>query len=140
MQEIFWFFLGASVHLMLDKLIVAYKKVKFVHEIKILSFQLIGYAFEQWVITIAAKYLLLEGDPDFDKERIKILKNDDEAEFIQWKKETTKSLINSIPPFYQSALEVKEWSDIMNHLEIYHRRVVNKKYAEVLMNETEKQQ
>ena len=80
MQEIFWFFLGASVHLMLDKLIVAYKKVKFVHEIKILSFQLIGYAFEQWVITIAAKYLLLEGDPDFDKERIKILKNDDEAE------------------------------------------------------------
>lgn len=138
MQEIFWFFLGGFVYLMLDKLIVAYKKVKFVHEIKILSFQLIGYAFEQWAITIAAKYLLLEGDPDFDKERIKVLKNTDEAEFEQWKKETTKRLINSIPPFYQSALEVKEWSDIMDQLEIYHRRVVNGKYREMLNDENNK--
>ena len=85
MQEFFWFFLGGFVYLLLDKITLFYTKIKFIHEIKVLSFKLIGYAYQQWVFTLATKYLLLEGDPDCDQERIKMLKNMDEAEFKEWK-------------------------------------------------------
>ena len=44
MQEIFWFFLGGFVYLMIDRAITFYKKVKYLNDIKYLSFKLIGYA------------------------------------------------------------------------------------------------
>ena len=57
MQELFWFFLGGLVYLVVDKSISFYKKVKFLNDIKVLSFKLIGYAYQQWVTVTAAKYI-----------------------------------------------------------------------------------
>ena len=39
MQEFFWFFLGGFVYLIVDKSISFYKKVKFLNDIKVLSFK-----------------------------------------------------------------------------------------------------
>ena len=67
MQELFWFFLGGFVYLMVDKSISFYKKVKFLNDIKFLSFNLIGYAYQQWATITAAKYIYLEAFPFMEK-------------------------------------------------------------------------
>ena len=97
MQEIFWFFLGGFVYLMVDRVITFYKKVKFLNDIKYLSFKLIGYAYTQWATITAAKYIYLEMN-EHDAEEIKILKNTDEADLLEWKKEAVKGLNESVPP------------------------------------------
>lgn len=127
MQEFFWFefFLGGFVYFLIDRLTQYQKKIKFVNDIKILSFKLIGYAFQQWVFLTTAKYLFLEHSPDMDKERVKVLKNEDEAELLKWKRETIDGLINSVPPSYRGALEVKTWQDVMNQLEMHYKKVLD---------------
>jgi len=124
MQEIFWFFLGVLVHLLLDRTITFYKKIKFLEDIRILSFKMIGYAYQQWAAITAAKYIYLEHN-EFDKEEIKILKNTDEAEMEQWKKEAVIGLNESVPPYYRSALKEKGWEAVMGALETHYREVLN---------------
>ena len=116
MQEIFWFFLGGFVYLITDKSISFYKKVKFLNDIKVLSFKLIGYAYQQWVTVTAAKYIYLQAN-DHDKEQIKILKNTDEADLLEWKKEAVKGLNESVPPHYRSALKIDGWETVIGSLE-----------------------
>ena len=60
-----------------------------------------------------------------DKERVKVLKNEDEAELLKWKRETIDGLINSVPPSYRGALEVKTWQDVMNQLEMHYKKVLD---------------
>ena len=96
MQEFFWFFLGGFVYLLVDKSISFYKKVKFLNDIKFLSFKLIGYAYQQWITVTAAKYIYLEAN-EHDKEHIKILKNTDEADLLEWKKKQLKVLMSLFP-------------------------------------------
>ena len=79
MQELFWFFLGGFVYLMVDRAITFYKKVKFLNDIKILSYKLIGYAYQQWATITAAKYIYFEMN-EHDAEEVKIMKNVDEAD------------------------------------------------------------
>ena len=64
MQELFWFFLGGFVYLAVDKSISFYKKVKFLNDIKALSFKLIGYAYTQWATITAAKYIYFQNNKD----------------------------------------------------------------------------
>ena len=56
MQELFWFFLGGLFYLIVNKFISFYHKVKFISDIKIHSFKLIGFALEQLMFAMAAKY------------------------------------------------------------------------------------
>ena len=127
MQELFWFFLGGFVYLVMDKSISFYKKVKFLNDVKILSFQLIGYAYQQWVTITAAKYIYLHAN-EHDKEHIKILKNLDEAELLEWKKEAVKGLNESVPPHYRSALKIDGWETVMNTLENHYMGVLDGDY------------
>lgn len=127
MQEIFWFFLGGFVYLMVDKAITFYKKVKFIQDIKYLSFKLIGYAYQQWVVLTAAKYIYLESI-EHDEEHIKVLKNTDEAELLEWKRDAVRGLNESVPPHYRSALEIDGWDTVMNVLEAHYREVLNGAY------------
>ena len=128
MQELFWFFLGGFVYLMVDKSISFYKKVKFLNDVKILSFQLIGYAYQQWVTITAAKYIYLHAN-EHDKEHIKILKNLDEAELLEWKKEAVKGLNESVPPHYRSALKIDGWESVISTLEKHYVDVLEGDYG-----------
>ena len=128
MQELFWFFLGGFVYLVMDKSISFYKKVKFLNDVKILSFQLIGYAYQQWVTITAAKYIYLHAN-EHDKEHIKILKNLDEAELLEWKKEAVKGLNESVPPHYRSALKIDGWESVISTLEKHYVDVLEGDYG-----------
>ena len=128
MQEFFWFFLGGFVYLLVDKSISFYKKVKFLNDIKVLSFKLIGYAYQQWATITAAKYIYLEAN-EHDKEHIKILKNTDEADLLEWKKEAVKGLNESVPPHYRSALKIDGWETVMSTLEKHYMEVLESDYV-----------
>ena len=127
MQEIFWFFLGGFVYLIVDRSISFYKKVKFLNDIKVLSFKLIGYAYTQWATITAAKYIYLEAN-EHDEEHIKILKNTDEADLLEWKKEAVKGLNESVPSRYRSALKIDGWETVMNTLEKHYMGVLDGDY------------
>ena len=127
MQEIFWFFLGGFVYLMVDRAITFYKKVKFLNDIKYLSFKLISYAYQQCVAITAAKYIYLEMN-EHDAEEIKIMKNTDEADLLEWKKEAVKGLNESVPPHYRSALKTNGWESVMSTLENHYRGVLEGDY------------
>ena len=116
MQGFFWFFLGGLVYLVLDKVLLFHKKIQFLTDIKIHSFQLIGMAYEQLVFAMTLKYISLE-DSELSEEKIKLYKNVDEAAFSAWKKETAKKLKESIPVVYRDALDIESWDDIMNTLD-----------------------
>ena len=122
MQGLFWFFLGGFVYFVIDKTTSFFKKVKFINDVKIHSFKLIAFAFEQFVFTMTAKYIMLESNPDFDKEKIKLFKNNDEAVFQEWKKKTVVGLNNSVPPLYRAALEIENWDDVMDILDKHHKK------------------
>ena len=127
MQELFWFFLGGLVYLAVDKSISFYKKVKFLNDIKLLSFKLIGYAYQQWVTVTAAKYIYLEAN-EHDKEQIKVLKNIDEADLLEWKKEAVKGLNESVPPHYRSALKIDGWESVVGTMEKHYMGVLEGDY------------
>ncbi len=73
MQEFFWFFLGGLVYLIYHSLNSFFYKVKFINETKIHSIKLIGYAYEQLVFSMTAKYISLE-QSDISKEKLNYLK------------------------------------------------------------------
>tara|TARA_Y100000114_G_scaffold155540_1_gene179988 strand:+ start:669 stop:1088 length:420 start_codon:yes stop_codon:yes gene_type:complete len=127
MQEFFWFFLGGFVYLLVDKSITFYKKVSFLNDIKILSFKLIGYAYQQWVTVTAAKYIFLQAN-EHDKEQIKVLKNIDEADLLEWKKEAVKGLNESVPAHYRSALKIDGWEAVVGALEKHYMDVLDDDY------------
>ena len=127
MQELFWFFLGGFVYLTVDKSISFYKKVKFLNDVKFLSFKLIGYAYQQWATITAAKYIYLKAN-EHDEEHIKILKNSDEADLLEWKREAVKGLNDSVPPHYRSALKINGWETVMNTLEKHYMGVLDGDY------------
>jgi hypothetical protein len=127
MQEVFWFFLGGFVYLMVDRSISFYKKVKFLNDIKLLSFKLIGYAYQQWATITAAKYIYLQAN-GHDKEHIKILKNTDEADLLEWKKEAVKGLNESVPAHYRSALKIDGWETVTNTLEKHYMGILEADY------------
>ena len=127
MQELFWFFLGGFVYLMMDKSISFYKKVRFLNDIKTLSFKLIGYAYQQWVTVTAAKYIYLEAN-EHDREQIKVLKNIDEADLLEWKKEAVKGLNESVPPHYRAALKIDGWESVVGTMEKHYMGVLEGDY------------
>ena len=126
MQELFWFFLGGFFYLIIDKLISLFKKVKFISDIKIHSYKLIGFAYEQLIFAMTMKYMVLESNPDLDKEKIKIYKNNDEVAFEEWKKQTVFGLQESVPLSYREALEVENWDELMSVLDAYYKKALKK--------------
>lgn len=123
MQGFFWFFLGGLVYLVYHSLNSFFYKAKFINETKIHSIKLIGYAYEQLVFSMTAKYISLE-QSDISKEKIKLFKNTDEAAFEQWKKEAAEGLRKALPIYYHEALEIENWDDVMNILDIHYKKAL----------------
>ena len=122
MQELFWFFLGGLFYLIINSVTSFYKKIQFINDVKIHSFKLIGFAYEHLIFAMAAKYIALEEDLDYNAEKIKLIKNHDEAVFEDWKKEVVVGLKQSLPPHYEKALEIENWDDLMSFLDVYYKK------------------
>ena len=56
------------------------------------------------------------------------MKNIDEADLLEWKKEAVKGLNNSVPPHYRSALKIDGWESIINTLEKHFLGVLESDY------------
>ena len=121
MQGLFWFFLGGFVYFVVDQTTSFFKKIKFINDVKIHSFKLIGFAYEQLVMTMTAKYMTFHNDPSLDKEKIKLFKNDDELFFEEWKKGTVRGLKMALPPYYEKALELENWDELMDVLDKHYK-------------------
>ena len=52
-------------------------------------FQLIYYSYKQLVFSTVSKYILLENS-EIDKEEIKVMKNEDSAFILEWKKSVSQ--------------------------------------------------
>tara|TARA_R100000152_G_C6777193_1_gene206895 strand:+ start:172 stop:564 length:393 start_codon:yes stop_codon:yes gene_type:complete len=125
MQELFWFFLGGFVYLLLDRLTTIFSKLSYINDIKIHAFKLIGVAYEQLVFATTLKYISIENS-DLDIEKTKLYKNLDEQAFEEWKRETTEGLKQSVPSIYRGALEVENWDDIMKALDVHYKKTLRK--------------
>ena len=121
MNEFFWFFLGALVYKILSSLILFGQKGKFIDDIKITAFILIGKAYEQLIYAAAVKYnSLLKANPD--DEQIKILQNEDEIFLNNWKKETVDIINSSVPLLYKDYLRTEDWDGLIGLLDNYYRK------------------
>jgi len=124
MWEFFWFVLGALVYSILFRFHRVYEKAKFIQDIKVIAFILIGRAFEALIFSHALKYKLLNDDPDMDNEKIKLFKNNDDAFLVAWKNETVEKLNSAVPPLYKSFLELDSWQDMMDILDMCYKKGV----------------
>ena len=122
--------MGIFTQILVNKFIFFFQKVRFIHDVRIFSFELIAFAFEQLVFTTTAKYLILESDPNVDHEKIKLFKNHDEASLAHWKNSVSMGLRDSVPPLYRAALEIENWDDIMQTLDQHYKQVLHAKKTE----------
>lgn len=95
-------------------------KAAFVHEIRFMAFHLIGRAFEQLVFVRSLKYKALWKQKDFDEEKEKLYKNEDEYFFREWKKNAVKTLNAAVPPAYKNSLGVNSWDNMMLIMDEYY--------------------
>ena len=125
MWEFFWFTLGVVVYSILISLMDFSKKEKFVKDIRILAFQLIGKAYEDLVAIQTIKYKFLIKDSTMDNEKVKIFLNEDEAFLHKWKNGAVFKLNSAVPPVYRNSLGAKDWQLLMSALDNYYKKAIS---------------
>ena len=131
MQELIWFLLGAAVCLIFVRLTLLVHKVYLLSHFKYYAFQLIYYSYKQLVFSTVSKYILLENS-DVNKEDIKVMKNEDNAFILEWKKSVAEGLKKNIPMSLQPALKYDSWDDIINQLASEFTNAVDKDFEKEL--------
>lgn len=121
MWEFFWFISGVLIYRILEKILTIDKKIDFVTDIKLMAFQLIGRSFEDIIFAHALKYKILHSDPSMDKEKIKAIELHDESWLEEWREGTVQKLNSAVHPFYRSAIQVKNWKELMDILNTYYK-------------------
>ena len=53
------------------------------------------------------------------EETIKRIKNEDNHDLLQWKKEVMQKFVDSYPNVYKEMLQVESWEDAMKQLSVY---------------------
>ena len=135
MHELVWFLLGASLYGILSSLLNMSKKAKFIRDIKVLAILLIGQAFEELLKIHLIKYSILNSpDSTVSEEEIKLLKNEDEAFLLKWKKNTLATLNHSVPPIYHSSVDLEDWKEVTNTM-----MALREDYVDILEDINEKQ-
>mgnify|MGYP003626059935 CR=1 FL=1 len=125
MWEFFWFILGALVYKFLCFALQYNNKAKFIQEIRIVAFQLIGRALEELLLVQAMRYKLLFKKQEKDvKEKIKAYNNESDAFIGAWKIRAVEVLNSSVPPHYKSDLEAADWGQLVELLDTYYKQGV----------------
>tara|TARA_R110000824_G_C14813447_1_gene635892 strand:- start:130 stop:531 length:402 start_codon:yes stop_codon:yes gene_type:complete len=124
MWELIWFLLGAIIYRLLVGLFGISQKVKFIEDIRISAFVLIGRSFEELLKIHILKYSLLKNESAVPLEQIKLLKNEDAAFLDQWRKDAVINLNESVPSLYKKCIDLKDWSDLMDVLMKAHAGMV----------------
>ena len=137
MQELIWFLLGVAVCSIFVRLTLLYQKIYLLSQFKYYAFQLIYYSYKQLVFSTVSKYILLENS-DVDKEEIKIMKNEDNAFILEWKKSVAKGLKNKIPSYLRPALKYENWDGVINQLTSEFTRAIDKDFEKELERIEEK--
>lgn len=131
MQELIWFLLGVAVCSILVRLTLLLHKVYLLSHFKHYAFQLIYYSYQQLVFSTVSKYLLLENS-DMDKEEIKVMKNEDSAFILEWKRGVAKGLKEKIPAYLRPALEYDDWDGVLNQLADTYIQAIDKDFQKEL--------
>ena len=115
MQEFIWFLRGVAVCSIFVRLTLLFHKIYLLSHFKYYAFQLIYYSYKQLVFSTVSKYILLENS-EIDKEEIKVMKNEDSAFILEWKKSVSQGLKDKIPLTLRPALKYENWDEIINQL------------------------
>lgn len=131
MQELIWFLLGVAVCSILVRLTLLAHKVYLLSSFKYYAFQLIYYSYQQLVFSTVSKYLLLENS-DMDKEEIKVMKNEDSAFILEWKRNVAKGLKKQLPKHLQPALKYDNWDGVLSQLADGYIQAIDKNFQKEL--------
>ena len=131
MQELIWFLLGVAVCSILVRLTLLAHKVYLLSHFKYYAFQLIYYSYQQLVFSTVSKYLLLENS-DMDKEEIKVMKNEDSAFILEWKRDVIKGLKEQLPRHLRPALKYDNWDGVLNQLASGYIQAIDKNFQKEL--------
>jgi len=131
MQELIWFLLGMVVCSILVRLTLLVHKVYLLSHFKYYAFQLIYYSYQQLVFSTVSKYLLLENS-DMDKEEIKVMKNEDSAFILEWKRDVVRGLKEQLPKHLQPALKYDSWDGVLDQLADGYMEAIDKNFQKEL--------
>lgn len=67
-----------------------------------------------------------------DKEEIKVMKNEDSAFILEWKRGVAKGLKEKIPAYLRPALEYDDWDGVLNQLADTYMQAIDKDFQKEL--------
>ena len=85
-------------------------------ENEILAFTLTVYS--RLIMSLETGYITMRTS-GVSEETIKRIKNEDEHDLLQWKKEVMQKFVDSYPNVYKEMLQVETWEDAMKQLSAY---------------------
>ena len=85
-------------------------------ENEILAFTLTVYS--RSIMSLETGYITMRTS-GVSEETIKRIKNEDEHDLLQWKKEVMQKFVDSYPNVYKEMLQVETWDDAMKQLSAY---------------------
>jgi len=85
-------------------------------ENEIIEFTLNVYS--RLIMSLETGYITMRA-AGVSEETIKRVKNEDEHDLLQWKKEVMKKFVDSYPNVYKEMLQVETWEDAMQQLSAY---------------------
>ena len=85
-------------------------------ENEILAFALKVYS--RLIMSLETGYITMR-TAGVSEETIKRIKNEDDHDLLQWKKEVMQKFVDSYPNVYKEMLQVETWEDAMKQLSAY---------------------
>ena len=85
-------------------------------ENEILTFTVKMYT--RMIMSLEAGYMAME-ITGIDEQKIKVLRNEDEHDLREWRKQIIQTFIESYPEVYKPYLNIENWDDAMAQLAAY---------------------
>ena len=67
-----------------------------------------------------------------DKEEIKVMKNEDSAFILEWKRDVVKGLKEQLPAYLQPALKYDSWDGVLDQLADGYMEAIDKNFQKEL--------
>jgi hypothetical protein len=113
------FLAGIFFQKIMDSLAIIFglkNRLLHVVENEIIEFALNVYS--RLIMSLETGYITMR-TTGVSEEAIKRIKNEDEHDLLQWKKEVMQKFVDSYPNVYKEMLQVETWDDAMKQLSAY---------------------